>query len=209
MARIEEREQKEMTRRKILDVARRIFALNGFEGASVDAIVRASGLSKGALYWHFPGKLELYREIMQEQMKIIMEHFQIPESMKGNIDPVSFLVEKGSALVDILSSDTERRVLWVDLAVVAQRGDSRSRALAGEIIDSVQDSVLPELDDAFSENVPGKCAMNSRDRLLCLTHFFYGLVVNLGLRLKPEEAKRYWETMVRMLLEEGCGHEAS
>jgi len=207
MSKVEERDPKEITRRKILDVARGIFALHGFEGASVDAIVRASGLSKGALYWHFPGKLELYREIMGEETKAIMEHFEIPEGMRGHLDPVAFLVEKGGDLIDELHGDPEKRMLWVDLTVVAQRGDSLSRALAGEIIESLMDSVLPELDQAFSGKVSGKCSLEPKERLLCLTHLFDGLVVNLGLRLKPEEARRYWETMVRMLLDERCNHE--
>ncbi len=202
--------QKESTRRRILDVARRIFARKGYEGASVDAIVRASELSKGALYWHFPGKLELYREVMGEQAQSIHDHFKIPEKLKGHVDPLGFLIERGMALIDELNEDSERRLLWMDLSVVAQRGDTRSRALAGEIIDGILDTLLPEMDAAL---LPGRDlkrgSLESRERILCLTHFFDGLVVNLGIRLKPEEAKRYWEMVTRMLFEEGCAHEES
>jgi AcrR family transcriptional regulator len=207
MAKNEEKDQKDATRRKILDVARRIFALHGFEGASVDAIVRASGLSKGALYWHFPGKLELYREIMREETMSIMERFRIPKEDGKRVDPVEFLVERGGALIDDLYRDPETRMLWMDLTIVAQRGDSRSRALAAEIIDSVLDSLLPEIGDAVTERSPETRSMDSRDRLLCLTHVFDGFVINLGLSLRPDVAKRYWETMVRMLLDERCNHE--
>jgi len=205
----DEMDQKERTRRKILQVARRVFARSGFEGASVDSIVRASGLSKGALYWHFPGKLELYREIMQEEMRVIMEHFRIPEAMKGNIDPVSFLIGKGRSLIDDLQANPERHMLWVDLTVVAQRGDPSARALAGEIIDTLIDSILPELDAFFPMDAAEDGFKCSKDRLLCLTHTFAGFVVNLGLRLKPDDAKRYWETIVRMLLDRGNTHEVS
>ncbi len=209
MAGQDDMDQKEKTRRKILQVARRIFARSGFEGASVDAIVRASGLSKGALYWHFPGKLDLYREIMQEEMRVIMEHFRIPEAMKGNIDPVSFLIGKGRSLIDDLQANPERHMLWVDLTVVAQRGDPSARALAGEIIDTLIDSILPELDAFFPMDAAEDGFKCSKDRLLCLTHTFAGFVVNLGLRLKPDDAKRYWETIVRMLLDRGNTHEVS
>ena len=209
MAGQDDMDQKEKTRRKILQVARRIFARSGFEGASVDAIVRTSGLSKGALYWHFPGKLELYREIMHEEMRVIMEHFRIPEAMKGNIDPVSFLIGKGRSLIDDLQANPERHMLWVDLTVVAQRGDPSARALAGEIIDTLIDSILPELDAFFPMDAAEDGFKCSKDRLLCLTHTFAGFVVNLGLRLKPDDAKRYWETIVRMLLDRGNPREVS
>jgi AcrR family transcriptional regulator len=204
---VEEIESKDLTRRKILDVARRTFALHGFEGGSVDAIVKASGLSKGALYWHFPGKLELFREIMGEEARLILRHFEIPLEMKGKFDPVEFLIEKGGTLLDEFSNNHERRLLWVDLTVVAQRGDPQSKNLAGEMIDRVLDAVLPELNRTFRGTAPEGVALNPRDRLICLTHAFGGLVMNLGLRLNAEEAKRYWETMVRVLLEEGCRDE--
>lgn len=204
---VEEIESKELTRRKILDVARRIFALHGFEGASVDAIVKASGLSKGALYWHFPGKLELFREIMGEEARLILRHFEIPLEMKGEFDPVQFLIEKGGTLIDEFSDNQEKRLLWVDLTVVAQGGDPQSKKLAGEMIDRVLDAVLPELDRTFRGSSVGGTFLSPGERLTCLTHAFGGLVMNLGLRLKAEEAKRYWEAMVRMLLEEGGRNE--
>lgn len=47
MTKHEKKGQKGGTRQRILDVARGIFARRGFEGASVDAIVKVSGLSKG------------------------------------------------------------------------------------------------------------------------------------------------------------------
>lgn len=200
----EETEPKDLTRRKILEVARKIFALHGFEGASVDSIVKASGISKGALYWHFPGKLELYREIMGEETRLILRHFEISTETDGDFDPVEFLIEKGGTLIDEFSEDTERRLLWVDLTLIAQRGDPQSKHLAGEMIDRVLDAVLPELDRSFRGKTAGGPSLDPRERLTCLTHAFSGLVMNLGLRLKAEEARRFWETLVKVLLEERC-----
>jgi len=37
-----------------------LFVRNGYEGTSLSALVAASGVSKGALYYHFPDKLALY-----------------------------------------------------------------------------------------------------------------------------------------------------
>jgi AcrR family transcriptional regulator len=44
------------TRRHILDVAARVFAEKGYAGASFSALIEASGLTKGAFYFHFPSK---------------------------------------------------------------------------------------------------------------------------------------------------------
>jgi AcrR family transcriptional regulator len=49
-------ERGDQTRRHILDVAARLFAEKGYAGASFTDLVRASGLTKGAFYFHFPSK---------------------------------------------------------------------------------------------------------------------------------------------------------
>lgn len=44
------------TRAQILAAATAVFAAKGFNKASMNDVVRASGLSKGGVYWHFSGK---------------------------------------------------------------------------------------------------------------------------------------------------------
>ncbi|MBI4328366.1 MAG: TetR/AcrR family transcriptional regulator [Chloroflexi bacterium] len=51
---------KEATRERILDAATEVFAEKGYHGAAVDDIVRLSGTSKGAIYFHFPSKREIF-----------------------------------------------------------------------------------------------------------------------------------------------------
>ncbi|MBX3082298.1 MAG: TetR/AcrR family transcriptional regulator [Anaerolineae bacterium] len=47
---------KELRKRQILESALAVFSEKGLERASMDDIVRASGLSKGTLYWYFENK---------------------------------------------------------------------------------------------------------------------------------------------------------
>ena len=48
---------------QVLDGAREIFMRDGFEGASVDDIARAAGVSKATLYSYFPDKRLLFSEV--------------------------------------------------------------------------------------------------------------------------------------------------
>lgn len=48
---------------QVLDGAREIFLRDGFEGASVDEIARAAGVSKATLYSYFPDKRLLFSEV--------------------------------------------------------------------------------------------------------------------------------------------------
>jgi AcrR family transcriptional regulator len=46
----------------------RVFAKRGYQQAGVDEIAAEAGYSKGALYWHFPGKEELLVALLEERI---------------------------------------------------------------------------------------------------------------------------------------------
>lgn len=48
------------TRAALLDNAERLFTENGYAGTSLEEVVAASEVTKGALYHHFPSKLALF-----------------------------------------------------------------------------------------------------------------------------------------------------
>jgi len=47
------------TRARLIETAGQLFASRGYDGTSVDAIIRQAGVSKGAFYHHFSSKEEL------------------------------------------------------------------------------------------------------------------------------------------------------
>jgi len=53
-------------RASIIDVAKRLFAQNGFHGVSIDEIVKQVGVSPAILYRHFSSKDELYEAVLHE-----------------------------------------------------------------------------------------------------------------------------------------------
>jgi AcrR family transcriptional regulator len=54
-------------RRQIIDGACRVFLAQGFDAASMGAIAREAGVSKGTLYVYFKSKEELFEAIVEEQ----------------------------------------------------------------------------------------------------------------------------------------------
>ncbi len=75
---------------QVLDGARKIFMADGFEGASVDDIARAAGVSKATLYSYFPDKRLLFREVtctecarMAEQALELIDETHPPRHVLG------------------------------------------------------------------------------------------------------------------------------
>ncbi|MEU6313214.1 ScbR family autoregulator-binding transcription factor [Streptomyces sp. NPDC047014] len=63
-------ERAEITRQAILDGAATAFDDSGFEGTSLSDVVKHAGVTKGALYFHFPSKEALARTLMDEQFQV-------------------------------------------------------------------------------------------------------------------------------------------
>ena len=64
-------ERLEATRRRVLDGARQAFAAHGYEGATVKLIEEATGLSRGAIFHHFPDKDALFLALAEEDAEEI------------------------------------------------------------------------------------------------------------------------------------------
>jgi AcrR family transcriptional regulator len=58
-------EYAEATRASLIEVARRLFADRGYTATSLDDIVAAARVTKGALYHHFDGKVELFAAVAE------------------------------------------------------------------------------------------------------------------------------------------------
>ena len=70
----------------IQDRAFELFGRYGYEGVSIGDIAKAAKLSKGALYWHFKGKEELYLACLKRLHAIFNE--TIFDVMREEKDPV-------------------------------------------------------------------------------------------------------------------------
>jgi len=57
------------TREDILEAATKLFLQKGYEGVSIKDITEAVGMTKGALYHHFPGKEELFGEVIGREFQ--------------------------------------------------------------------------------------------------------------------------------------------
>jgi AcrR family transcriptional regulator len=62
------------TRDAIIDAAEALFEKNGVSRTSLDAIARAANVTRGAIYWHFRDKADLFRA-MQERARLPQEQF--------------------------------------------------------------------------------------------------------------------------------------
>ena len=54
------KQEAQATRSHILDTAELVFEQRGVSGTSLGEIAKAAGLTRGAIYWHFKDKADLF-----------------------------------------------------------------------------------------------------------------------------------------------------
>ena len=84
-------EHVEDTRRAILAAARRAFAKKGYADTSLEDIVSPARLTKGALYHHFPSKLELGYAVLDEVIGDFTDKRWL-KPIAGDEDPIDAIV---------------------------------------------------------------------------------------------------------------------
>lgn len=62
-------ERSEATTRALVESARELFASEGYSDTQLDDVVRAAGVTKGALYHHFRGKADLFRAVFEHEQR--------------------------------------------------------------------------------------------------------------------------------------------
>jgi AcrR family transcriptional regulator len=86
--------------RQILDGARRVFLAEGFDGASMNDIARAAGVSKGTIYFHFDSKEALFEALIRAERQQQAE--QCCDFDEDSPDIAAVLTELGRTLLTMM-----------------------------------------------------------------------------------------------------------
>jgi AcrR family transcriptional regulator len=106
-------ERGQATRQQIIAHATSLFAETGYEAASIDAVLRACGLSRGALYHHFSSKEALFTAVLEaEEARVAATLMQ---AAQGQTNPLDMLRAGCDAFLHMAASDPAlRRIVLTD-----------------------------------------------------------------------------------------------
>ena len=101
-------ERTEATRAALLTAARALFTERGYAGVPAEEVVRAAGVTRGALYHHFRDKKDLFRavhELLEEELVA-----RIGATIAGETDVVALLVRGTDAFLDACEEPSFSRI---------------------------------------------------------------------------------------------------
>ncbi|MBT2472878.1 TetR/AcrR family transcriptional regulator [Streptomyces sp. ISL-66] len=136
------------TRETIVHAAAVVFEEHGFHGSRLTAITKQSGLTMGAIYFHFASKEELARAVMNEQANDL--------ELPGGVDGLQRLVDITMYLADQLRVNALLRAgvrLAVEQRAFGMRDETPYVSWAEQFREQLvaaraAGDLLPEVDEA-------------------------------------------------------------
>jgi len=128
------------TRTRILEAGQRMFSQLGYANASLDKVAAEAGLTKGAVYWHFSNKQDLFLAILEhcliQQLRILPA--QIEKIFNVN-DPEASLTEWFQSQFGFLDNEEGGSMLFLEFVTSSREPEIRAKLhdVHGKILDGV------------------------------------------------------------------------
>jgi AcrR family transcriptional regulator len=147
------------TRDQLIEVATRLFAERGYEDTSIEAVLSAAGVSRGALYHHFAGKDALFEAVVESVEERITA--DMTAAITSVRDPVEVLYAGALKWIDLAGDPVIQRIILTDGPAVL--GWERWRTMSDEgaygqtraLLQAVADAghLAPHLVSAFAHMI--------------------------------------------------------
>ncbi|GAA0290313.1 TetR/AcrR family transcriptional regulator [Rhodovulum strictum] len=181
---------------QVLEGARDIFLRDGFEGASVDDIARAAGVSKATLYSYFPDKRLLFIEVFQQecdrqtlaaldQIDMDAPVAEVLRQAAGHM-VASFLCEFNQAVFRVCVAESDR---FPELGAAFYR--SGPRRLHDELA-----AFLARADGQGEVSIPDAALAADQFTELCKADLYLRHLLRIDDNFAPEEIARVIEGAV-------------
>lgn len=166
------------TRGRILDAAERVFSEHGVSRTSLEDVARAAGVTRGAIYWHFKDKGDLFTA-MVSRITLPMEAMVARSSDESVDDPIGSL--KKCAVSALMRTATDPQVQRVFDVVTHKCEYLGEMAGVNNRVSAVQKGCVDRAEQAIRNAIRRgqlPSSVNPRLAAICLDAMLYGLISN-------------------------------
>jgi AcrR family transcriptional regulator len=123
-------ERSEATRDALIEAARPLFAERGYAAVGTEEIVRAAGVSRGALYHHFGGKRDLFEAVYERIEVELAQRIAGGALDAGASEPLEAMRAGAEMFLQAATEPEAQRIVLLDGPAVL--GWDRWREIAAE-----------------------------------------------------------------------------
>lgn len=125
------KQEAQVTRETLLDTAESLFREKGVAGTSLDAIAHAAGVTRGAVYWHFKNKGDLFGALCERATTPMRAMLTTLEPDKGK-DPLGTLKKETVMILTNVARDPQLQSVFEVLLLRGDAGEELSEVIARE-----------------------------------------------------------------------------
>ena len=182
---------------RLIRVALEKFLANGYGATSMNEVARAARVSKGTLWARFPSKADLFRAIIDEQIRLTGVGFRHsgpkPKTLEGVLRAFA-----ERALQDSLSEEIVQlnRLIYSEAGRFPELGEAawaRSQVGVRQVTEIIREY-------AAKEDAPCQDPEAAARMFTTLLRGFYGDVMLTGRPAGPAEVKAWVQTMLKVFL---------
>lgn len=105
------REEAEQTRQALLDTALRLFSEQGIGQTSLKDVAAQTGVTHGALYWHFRNRDDLV-QALYERSRLPLDELHLEQMQAARQDGLKALEDFLLQWCELLTDDSEQGQIW-------------------------------------------------------------------------------------------------
>jgi AcrR family transcriptional regulator len=170
-------ERTEATTAALVDAARELFAHDGYDATSLDAVAARAGVTKGAVYHHFDGKRQLFEAVFAREIEQMTAPIAAAYSRKR--DPWDAFKAASFAFLDECLDPGLQRIVLLDAP--AAIGWEGIRRLEAPLLDLMELAISRAIDGGrIASRPPGP-----------LAYFLFGATCEMAMIVaRAEDQKR-------------------
>jgi AcrR family transcriptional regulator len=104
------------TREALISAARELFGAHGYDGTSIDAVLAAAGVARGALYHHFATKTDLFDAVLEREIMALAD--AVRKSARPTREPLAGLRAGCDAFLRLALDPAVQRITMLDAPAV-------------------------------------------------------------------------------------------
>lgn len=120
------KEEANLTRERLINASLSVFSRDGFAAAKLEDIAREAKVTRGAIYYHFGSKDQLYKELLRN--KFTLFHALFAREIAAEATPLEALRTLMIRILQYLEEDSEYRAINELVLLRTQRAAGLTKA---------------------------------------------------------------------------------
>jgi TetR/AcrR family transcriptional regulator, acrAB operon repressor len=123
------KEDAELTRQRIIDAAREVFLQRGVSKSSLEHIATQADVTRGAVYWHFKDKTELFHALRNQVFLPLIDRMDDTLAIESKEDPMTQIEKSLCDTINELNQNIRMRQTYEIMMIKCEYVDEFATVL--------------------------------------------------------------------------------